>query len=43
VLMLLGTLQASCVACSAGNQQKSLHKFPTNKLLKGDNDEVDKG
>lgn len=43
VLTLLGTLQAPCVVCTAGNQQTSLHRFPTKKLLKVEADEVDKG
>jgi hypothetical protein len=43
VLTLLGNLQAPCVGCSAGNQLTSLHRFPTNELLKVEADEVDNG
>jgi hypothetical protein len=41
--MLLGALQAPYVRCSAGNQLTNLHRFPTNKLLKVESGEVDKG
>jgi hypothetical protein len=41
--MLLGTLQAPCVRCSAGNQLTNLDMFPTSKLLRVETDEVDKG